>query len=99
MTDARSTGEDGDAAALDSALAEIRGRWGVQLPLVTPVLRSLASGEARSVDRLVAESGLSHRSTTDLLRRLEPWLRTTDGRHALVRSARPAVLAVAAPGS
>ena len=82
-----------EPADLERALAELHDAWGVQFTLVIPVLRSLASGEPAPTDRLVLGSGLSHRSTLDVLRRLGPWLRTTVEGHQLAPAARQAVRA------
>lgn len=84
-----------ERADLERALAELRDAWGVQFTLVAPVLRELASAGAAPVpvERLVLSSGLSHRSTLDVLRRLEPWLRASGSgdAHRLAAAARPAV--------
>ena len=52
----------------------MRAEWGIHFRLVLGLLHALQTGPV-TVDRLVAESALSHRSVVGFLRRLEPWLR------------------------
>jgi hypothetical protein len=67
-----------DEGRLDAALAELRAEWGIQYRRIEPALRLLESGEPISVERLIAVTGLSHRSVTNLMRRLEGWLPLPD---------------------
>jgi hypothetical protein len=63
--------------ALQAALDELRSAWGIHYPAVAPALCALAGGRPLPLDQLVLRSGLSRRSVSDVLQRLEPWLETT----------------------
>ena len=61
------------SSTLVDELAALENEWGIQFRPVSALLRTLASGP-HQVDRLVGESGLSHRSVTGILERLRPWV-------------------------
>jgi len=59
----------------------------VQSRPVAALVRLLGEGRPLSADALVAETALSHRSVTEVLRQLEPWLETGAGGHRLLEAA------------
>jgi N4-bis(aminopropyl)spermidine synthase len=83
------------AGSLDQALAELRSAWGIHSRRPFAAVSLLAGDEPVPVARLVAESGLSHRSVTDVLRHLQPWLESTPAGHRL--TALPVAPAVSLP--
>jgi N4-bis(aminopropyl)spermidine synthase len=62
-----------EPAALVGELDALEREWGIQFRCVTALLGTLASGPHK-VDRLVSESGLSHRSVMEVVQRLQPWV-------------------------
>jgi len=66
-------------------LAALQKDWGIQFRPVSALLRALASGPPQ-VERLVGESGLSHRSVMGILQRLQPWLEAGPGGYELPAS-------------
>ena len=62
-----------DPAALVDELDALEREWGIQFRPITALLGTLASGPHK-VDRLVSESGLSHRSVMEVIQRLQPWV-------------------------
>jgi len=71
------------SCSLEEALAGLRAEWGIQARPVAALVRLLDGGAPVSTGRLVAETALSHRSVTEILQRLEPWLETGPQGHRL----------------
>jgi Branched-chain polyamine synthase A C-terminal domain len=68
---------------------ELRAEWGVQSGPVAQVVRTLGAGTPVTTEALIAATALSHRSVTDVLGRLEPWLESGPHGHRLREPAEP----------
>jgi hypothetical protein len=77
------------AGTLDEALAELRAAWGVQSRPVAQLVRLLGEAAPVPAERLIVETTLSHRSVTEVLGRLEPWLESGPRGHRLRQTASP----------
>jgi hypothetical protein len=77
------------AGTLDEALAELRAAWGVQSRPVAQLVRLLGDVAPVATERLIVETTLSHRSVTEVLGRLEPWLESGPRGHRLRQPASP----------
>jgi len=78
---------------LEALRDELRASWGIEFGRVAAVACALAVGPWRSVDGLVRAHGISHRSVSALVRRLEPWLERDGVRVRASGQARDAVRA------
>ncbi|HEX6675955.1 MAG TPA: bis-aminopropyl spermidine synthase family protein [Actinomycetes bacterium] len=87
------TQKPASAPDLEALRDELRGSWGIEFGRVAAVACALAAGPWHSVDGLVRAHGVSHRSVSALVRRLEPWLERDGARVRASGQARHAVRA------